>query len=66
MSEKMKQRNEEEAWMTGPIEAGSETIGSATEAARHDELGGLGCVRILENDSRIEQKGRVEQERQCG
>ena len=58
--------NEKEAWMTGPIEVGSETIGSATEAARHDELGGLGCVRILENYSRIEQKVRVEQDRQCG
>ena len=61
----MKQRSEKEAWMTGPIEAGSETIGSATEAARHDWSGGVECVEILGNNSRIEQKVRVGQERQC-
>ena len=61
----MKQRSEKEAWMTGPIEVGSETIGSATEAARHDALGGVGCVGIPGSDSRIEQKVRVGQERQC-
>ena len=62
----MKQRNEKEAWMTGPIEVGSETIGSATEAVRHNELGGVGCVRIPGNDSRIEQKVTVGPQKQWG
>ena len=64
--QRMKQRNEKEAWINGPIEAGSETIGSATEAVRHTELGGVECVRIRGSDSRIEQKVTVVPQRQCG
>ena len=37
--QKMKQWNEEEAWMTGPTETGSEAIGPTAEAARNHGLG---------------------------